>query len=129
MRGVNRGRNTPHFGLGAANHFSSPSHPVFWFLKLRSTVDSGVHVFSNEFLEKVKKRIVTMDDLLWETMRCDDMSENKKHIYVPVSKLKNVSNALIMNSLPLAIKTDSERYKYYHPDHIQEWLRFENKCL
>ena len=121
-----------HFGIGAANHFSSTSSPLFWILKQRSTVDgeyhNGKHGFSSKFLRKLRNGNLKIDDLIWQSMRCSDM-EREKSNWVPLTRLSQKTRAVLKNSLPVALQKNRARYRFYHPDPQHEWKVYEEKCI
>jgi len=101
-------------GIGAANHFSNPSHPILGFLKLLSTVDSNVfNPISDEFWRMARDETLTYVDVRRITyLMChSDMHEK---MYFPLyNKDQDVIQSLV-NMLPWAVQKFPDRYSWLY---------------
>ena len=122
---------TPHFGLGAAYHFSNPAHPVLLLLKLLSTVDGTPHRFSPYFWQKVHNRTISDRDIEREmfTCRSSDTGIYKNRV-VHISKFGPRAQSFIEENLPWSVKETPYQYPWLYSDAVfeKEMQLFNETC-
>jgi len=102
-----------HMGIGAANHFSNPSHPILGFLKLLSTVDSNViNPIPDEFWRMARNKTLTYVDVRRITyLMCHP------EIQLEYSPLYNQNQDVIqsvVSMLPWAVQQFVDRYSWLY---------------
>jgi Glycosyltransferase family 17 len=116
-RGKAHGR--VHLGLGAANHFSSPLHPVIGFVKEISTVDSA-----RMFPEGLQKENSTLQDIIksqlafWCTKITDDGSITETFPFRHSSIFGKDHYEFLESTLPWVVKVKPYRYPWLYRDGI-----------
>jgi hypothetical protein len=117
----------PNFGLGAANHISTPSHPILSLLKHLSTGDSAPHQFSPEFWPMVRDGTVSNQDIMVELFECH-MTGQFRHLYI--DQLGPRARTFLVQHLPWAVRDNPSRYPWlYSPTLFDEELElFQRAC-
>lgn len=98
-----------HLGLGAANHFSSPSNPILMLIKNLSTVSASLHSFSPGFWQKVHNKTVSSEDIERELFVCRSTGMFR---HVHLESLGPVVTQFVIDSLPWAVTAQTHPYRY-----------------
>jgi hypothetical protein len=106
---VNAG--TPNFGLGAANHFSTPAHPILSLLKTLSTSDSAPHHFSPEFWPTVRNGTVSEQDIMVELFLCRSTGQYR---WIHVGEFEPWVRTFVVKHLPWAVQENPSRYAWLY---------------
>jgi hypothetical protein len=106
---VNAG--TSNFGLGAANHFSSPAHPILSLLKSLSTSESAPHHFSPDFWPMVRNGTVSEQDIMVEFFSC---KRTGQHRWVHVDEFEPWVRRFVVKHLPWAVQENPSRYPWLY---------------
>jgi hypothetical protein len=102
---------TANFGLGAANHFSSPAHPILGLLKSLSTADSSPHHFSPEFWPMVRNGTVSEQDIEVELFLCRSTGQYR---WIHVDKFEPWVRTFVVQHLPWAVQENPSRYPWLY---------------
>jgi hypothetical protein len=114
----NTNARAPNFGLGAANHLSSPSHPILSLLKTLSTGDSTAHKFSPEFWPMVRDGTVSELDIEVELFQCTMTGQYR---LIHVDQLGPWVRTFVVNHLPWVVRENPSRYPWlYSPTLFDE---------
>jgi hypothetical protein len=123
----NTNSRAPNFGLGAANHISSPSHQILSLLKHLSTGDSIPHQFSPAFWPMVRDGTVSEQDIEVELFQCKMTGQYR---LIHVDELGPWVRTFVVNHLPWVVQENPSRYPWLYSPTLfdREMELFERVC-
>eukprot|EP00977_Amphora_coffeiformis_P026443 scaffold26564_cov214-Amphora_coffeaeformis.AAC.1 len=119
-----RGYN--HMGLGAANHFSSPSHYILGFLKHVSTADARLSIPS-AFWYSAQAGNLSYVDLHRLTKACN--KETGQYRFVPLTSQDSRITQFVVDHLPWAVRQYPDRYPWLYGEDIFETEVLLHDCI